>query len=85
MEKYELTVVTTTYNQENYIRECIDSILSQKTSFKFLLIVSNDNSTDDTKVILNEYQEKYPNKIRIINISTDSDDIRIIFSDESGL
>ncbi len=67
MEKYELTVVTTTYNQENYIRECIDSILSQKTSFKFLLIVSNDNSTDNTKLILKGYQEKYPNKIKIIN------------------
>lgn len=67
MEKYELTVVTTTYNQEKYIEKCIESIMMQKTNFKFQLIVSNDNSSDDTSNILKKLKKKYKSNLKIIN------------------
>lgn len=67
MEKFELSVVTTTYNQEDYIEKCIKSILEQKTSFKFQLIVSNDNSSDNTLEILNKYKKIYKDKLTVIN------------------
>ena len=63
----KLTVVTTTYNQEKYIGQAIDGMLMQKTSFPFQIVISNDSSTDRTGDILKEYEEKYPDKIKIIN------------------
>lgn len=66
MGKYKLTVVTTTYNQEKYIEQCIKSIISQKTDFKYKLLISDDNSTDNTKNIIKKYQQKYPDKIDVI-------------------
>ena len=45
------------YNGEKYIREQIDSVLSQKDC-KFRLIVRDDGSTDGTCDILNEYHEQ---------------------------
>lgn len=63
----KLTVVVTTYNQENYIGQAIDGILMQKTDFPFKLIISNDCSTDGTLAILQEYQKNNPEIIEIIN------------------
>ena len=63
----KLTVVTTTYNQEEYIGQAIDGMLMQKTNFPFQIVISNDCSTDKTGEILKEYELKYPEKIKIIN------------------
>ena len=64
----KLTIVTTTYNQEKFIGQAIDGMLMQKTNFPFQIVISNDCSTDNTLKILNSYKEKYPEKIKIINI-----------------
>ena len=53
-----VTVIVITYNQQNYIRECLDSILSQKTDFEYKVYIHDDCSTDDTFSILKEYYEK---------------------------
>lgn len=63
----KLTIVTTTYNQEKYIGQAIEGMLMQKTNFEFHIVISNDNSTDGTQRILQQYKEKYPEKITIIN------------------
>lgn len=70
MEKVILTVVTTTYNHEKFIEKCIESIVSQKTNFKFELVISDDCSTDNTRSIIKKYQEKYPDIIKPIFRST---------------
>lgn len=62
----KLTVVTTTYNQEKYIEKAIKGIVTQKTSFDFKLVISDDCSTDNTKEIIKKYKRKYPNKIELI-------------------
>ena len=62
----KLTVVTTTYNQEKYIEKCIDSIVKQKTNFRFKLVISDDNSTDNTRSIIEKYQKEYPDIIKPI-------------------
>ena len=60
-----LSIIIPIYNSENYIRECIDSILSQ-TFNDFELILVNDCSTDGTYDILCDYAN-YDNRIKIIN------------------
>lgn len=59
----KVSVVMSVYNEEKYLPEAIDSILSQ--TFKdFEFIIINDGSTDKTKEILESYKDK---RIRIIN------------------
>lgn len=58
-----VSVCVVTYNQENYIAECLESIVTQKTNFKFEIIVGEDCSTDNTRKIVQEYSDKYPNII----------------------
>ncbi|WED41879.1 glycosyltransferase [Legionella cardiaca] len=60
------TVVVSCYNQENYIRESLDSILQQETDFEFNILISDDCSTDSTKEIIASYQARYPEKITAI-------------------
>ena len=56
----QVTVVCVTYNQEGYIREALDSFVSQQTNFSFQIFVGDDCSTDSTPDILREYQDRYP-------------------------
>lgn len=56
-----------TYNQEKYIRECLDSIVSQKADFDYEVLVCEDCSTDGTLAICREFQTRYPEKVRIIH------------------
>lgn len=52
----KVAVLMSTYNGEKYIREQIDSILSQNGNFEIDLVVRDDGSKDRTQDILNEYQ-----------------------------
>lgn len=58
--KIKVSVCVATYNQENYIRDCLESIVNQSTNFNFEVIVSDDCSTDRTAEIIQEYADKYP-------------------------
>lgn len=55
-----VTIFNWAFNHKDYIRESIDSILMQKTNFKVEIIIHDDSSTDGTKEIITEYQQKYP-------------------------
>ena len=64
--QYIVSVAVTTYNMEQYVAEMLDSILMQKTTFPFEIIISDDGSQDRTCEIVKSYQLKYDN-IRFIN------------------
>lgn len=52
----KVTVLMPVYNSESYLRESIDSILSQSFSdFEFLII--DDGSTDSSKQIIDSYED----------------------------
>ena len=61
-----VSVAITTYNQEDYIAQTLDSILSQETTFDFEIVIGEDLSTDNTLKIVQEYQKKHPKIIRLL-------------------
>lgn len=50
----KVSVCVISYNQEAYIKNCLDSILSQNTKFDVEVVVGEDCSTDDTATILSQ-------------------------------
>lgn len=54
------------YNGEAYIREQLESIIYQSYS-EWQLYIRDDGSTDGTKTILNEFKERYKDKIILVN------------------
>jgi len=61
-----LRVLVLTYQQADYIRDCLEGILMQKTNFLFEIIIGDDDSSDGTREICQEYAEKHPDKIRLM-------------------
>ena len=66
MKKPLLSVCVITYNQEKYIKNCLDSILMQKTKFRIEIVVAEDCSPDSTRDILLEYKAKYPDVFNLV-------------------
>ncbi|HAT4484166.1 TPA: glycosyltransferase [Proteus mirabilis] len=66
IDRVYTSCICITYNQELYIKNTIDSLLSQQTEYKFEIIVHDDCSSDATRDILLEYKYKYPNIIKLI-------------------
>ncbi len=61
----KVSVFITTYNQEKYIAEAIESVLAQRCHFDFEIIIGEDCSQDKTPAICQKYAEEYPDKIRL--------------------
>ena len=55
-----------TYNQVDYIRQCLEGFLMQKTNFDYEVLIHDDASTDGTDDIIREYAQKYPAIIKPI-------------------
>lgn len=62
----KVSVCVVTYNQGKYIRQCLQSIVEQRTDFDYEIIVSDDGSTDDTCAIVQEFAIKYPEMVKPI-------------------
>lgn len=55
-----LSVIIPVFNGEKYLKECLDSIVNQDIGVNnFEVIVVNDNSTDNSLNIINDYALKY--------------------------
>lgn len=59
-----ITIIVITYNQENIISRCLDSILCQKEYGLKDIIICDDCSTDNNWEVIQEYYKTYPNYIR---------------------
>lgn len=64
-----VSVIVITYQHENYIKDCIEGILIQKTDFPIEIIIHDDASIDGTVDIIKEYEKK-DKRIRSILQST---------------
>ena len=63
MEKPLATVACLTFNHKKYIRQTIEGFLMQQTDFPIEIIIHDDNSTDGTTQIVQEYADQYPELI----------------------
>ena len=63
----KVSVIIPVYNVENYIRQCLDSVINQ-TLKDIEIICIDDGSTDDSGVILDEYASK-DSRIKVIHNS----------------
>jgi len=65
-EREKISVIVTTYNHEKYIKQCLESILCQKGDFNLEIIIGDDCSTDQTKEIIQNYEEEFSDIIFIL-------------------
>lgn len=56
----EVTVVCEVYNKEHSIYNTLETLVDQTTNFKYILYVCDNFSSDNTKNIIKEFAEKYP-------------------------
>ena len=80
--EYEASVIIPVFNREKTIADAVKSALSQKTSFKFNVIVVNNHSTDRTGEILSkiahEMEERNDKQAgRLVQIVPDRNDLGI--------
>ena len=61
-----ISVIVCTYNQQDTIGRTLDSILAQKCHLPIEVIIGEDNSTDNTLAVCRTYEERHPDKIRIL-------------------
>ena len=65
-----VSAIVVTYNHEQYLRQALDSVLQQKTTFRYEIVISEDCSTDSTLSIVEEYRARHPDMIRVIASET---------------
>lgn len=65
---YKIAVLLATYNGGKYIKEQLESLFQQSCK-QFHLYVRDDGSSDDTMKIVEEFRQKYPDKITILEDS----------------
>ena len=70
MDNYKATVVIPTYNRLQELKLTLDSLVLQKCSYPFEVIVADDGSYENTKAVIDEYIGKL--------------NIRYVFQEEKG-
>ena len=59
----KVSIIVPVYNVEKYLRKCLNSLVNQ-TLTDIEVILVNDGSKDKSQEIINEFKEKYPEKIK---------------------
>ena len=60
-----VSIAIVTYNQTQFLKECIDSCLAQDYT-NLEIVVADDGSTDGTHELLKGYKSRYPNKFKLL-------------------
>ena len=65
-----VSICCITYNHEQYIAQAIESVLMQQTDFEIELLIGEDCSTDSTRALAQQYEKRYPKRVRVLTPST---------------
>lgn len=63
----KVSVIMLAYNHEPFIEQALNSVLEQETNFPYEILIGDDSSTDKTSKIIEEYANRYPEKITALN------------------
>ena len=64
LSTFKISIIIPVYNVERYLRTCLDSVVNQ-TLDGIEIIAVNDGSTDNSLKILEEYQSKYSDRMKV--------------------
>lgn len=65
-QQRKISVIIPVFNREKTIKDAVISAINQKTDFDYNILVVDNHSSDNTNKILQEIQQNYPNKVKII-------------------
>ncbi|MBI2018158.1 glycosyltransferase [Candidatus Daviesbacteria bacterium] len=65
MSKVDVSIVIPAYNEEKYIENCLKSLVEQRTSLNYEVIVVDNNSTDTTVQIAEKFKDKF--NLKVVN------------------
>jgi len=60
----QVSVCIVSYNHVDWIRRCVDSVLSQRVDFSVEILISDDCSLDGTAEIVRDIAHQYPGVVR---------------------
>ncbi len=66
MNKPLFAILLSTYNGEKYLPAQLDSLF-QQTVQDFILVARDDGSSDDTNTILQDYAQRFPEKVHLVS------------------
>ncbi|MDU7073828.1 MAG: glycosyltransferase [Streptococcus peroris] len=61
MDNIDLSIIVPVFNVEGYLKRALDSILMQSSPIKYEILLIDDDSTDQSGAICDEYQDNYSN------------------------
>lgn len=77
IESPKLSICVMAYNQEKFIRQCLQSIVDQKLNVTYEVVIGDDCSSDATvSIIENEFLKKYPDNFLLIRQPSNSGGIK---------
>ena len=88
-KKIKVSIICITYNQESYVKDCLDGFLKQQTDFDYEILIHDDASSDGTIDILEQYA-KTDARIKLFKektnqfSSTGTDFLKQLFLDSKG-
>lgn len=65
-EQPKVSVLMITYNHEAFIVQAVESVLMQETDFNIELVIGEDCSTDNTRAVLLDYVDRFPDRINLL-------------------
>lgn len=63
----KFSILVPVYNVEQYLEQCVDSLLDQTYTGEYEIILVDDGSTDSSGKICDTYEKKYPEKVKVIH------------------
>lgn len=67
MKGIKVSACIISYNQQDYIKDCLEGAINQVLDYDYEIVIGDDCSTDNTFRICKEYANKYPDKIRLLS------------------
>ena len=62
-----ISIIVPVYRTEQYLHQCVDSLLAQTYTCIEIILVDDGSTKDDTPAICDRYAEQYPDIVRAIH------------------